>query len=160
LDALSNDQLQELLGQEDKFKALLEEVVKDTPCPAQVTEMRSRNVQMAKGNKDIMQQCREVANQITIVRSTDYAPAKAQFDNKLSRQTKVVDQLDPTQMLQGLTELTKAADDESDRLIEQYKSGGISLEEFLSDHRKARTLYHTREQKRSIMEKTIGSYLS
>lgn len=46
-----------------------------------------------------MEQCRELSNQINIIRVSDYQPTKQQYDALHVRQAAVLDKLSPTVLL-------------------------------------------------------------
>ena len=53
---------------------------------------------------------------------------------------------------------TKAADEESEVLLDKLTRGEMSVESFLSTYTPLRKVYHVREQKRADMAPKLASY--
>lgn len=83
-----------------------------------------------------------------MLRSSEYAVAKEAFDERAARQEAVLEKLKPSILIASLAAAAETADAESNVLYEKFSDSEISLDAFVQQHGKMRTLYHTRELKR------------
>ena len=87
-------------------------------------------------------------------RSSEYAVAKESFDELAARQDRVLAKLQPSVLIASLATAAATADQESNVLYDQFAAKERTLDDFVMQHVKLRTLYHTRELKRQAAEQT------
>lgn len=88
-------------------------------------------------------------------RSSEYAAAKESFDQKYRRQQAVLRPLQPSVLIESLSRAAAKADEDSDALSEKFFSGDCTMESFVAQYVKARTLYHQRELKCQAAQQTL-----
>lgn len=63
--------------------------------------------------------------------------------------------LQPSVLIESLSKAAAQADQDSDALYEKFSSGECSLDAFLAQYVKGRTLYHQRELKCQAAQQTL-----
>jgi len=154
LDEMSEEKLRELLVSEEAFDELLGQVTqrivgRDNES---LKRLRDQNLEIAKRTVELMEQCKELENQMNIIRACDYVPTKADFDDRAARQSAVLAHISEATLMGHLAAAAESADTHSELLLERFLAGQSSVESFLDEYPKARALYHTREAKRADME--------
>ncbi len=90
-----------------------------------------------------------------VCRSSEFAAAKESFDQKFKRQQAVLRPLQPSVLIDSLSKAAAKADEDSDALCEKFSAGGCTVDSFLAQYVKARTLYHQRELKCQAAQQTL-----
>ena len=63
--------------------------------------------------------------------------------------------LQPSVLIDSLSKAAVKADEDSDALYEKFSAGGCTVDSFLAQYVKARTLYHQRELKCQAAQQTL-----
>lgn len=155
LRAMSDAQLLTTLCEEGAYKALLENVAASAHVTQVVDELRAGNRELAASNMGVEEALADIRNQMAIIRSTEWAPAKAAFDGLAARQAAVLAQLAPGVLIERLGAAAAAADEESALLAQQLEAGEIGLEAFAEQYVRARALFHQRDLKHQAAQATI-----
>lgn len=101
----------------------------------------------------------DIRNQMAIIRSSEYAPARAGFEERSARQAAVLSQLAPEALMGRLAEAAAAADERSAMLASQLEAGELSVERFVEEYVRTRALYHQRDLKHQAASQTIPPQL-
>ena len=88
-------------------------------------------------------------------RSSEFASAKERFDAAHQRQQKVLAQLRPEVLIGRLNTAAQEADQQSDILYDEFLGGSKSVDAFVPEYSKQRTLFHIRELKCSAARSTL-----
>ncbi|KAK3241085.1 hypothetical protein CYMTET_49115 [Cymbomonas tetramitiformis] len=160
LDHLSNEDLARILTDDQAFLDLVSHIQLTTLARTNsleaTEELRAQNVQLANKNLDLVQQFKQTGNVINVIRATDYNQVKKDYDNKVQRQQKVLEHLDPRILLRQLTDSAKKLDEQSEDILEQFENGQLEIEQYVEQYLAIRHKYHTQEYMRADIEPKIA----
>lgn len=162
LQKMSNGAIAEALTDQPTYGQLLQQALSgggsggDGVQPNEVIrELRCSVEDAARRNISREAEMAELRNQIAIIRSSEYAPAKSAYDEKIEQQQKVLDLLSPKVLVQKLQAAAAAAEEESEDLYKRFSEGGLNLEAFVEEYTAVRALYHQRDLKAQAAVHTI-----
>lgn len=93
---------------------------------------------------------------MAIIRSGEYAPAKAAFDAKWGRQAEALARLSPEVLMRRLGEAAKAAEEEGEGLLQQLGAGEVGVEAFVERYTRVQATFHQRDLKLQAAQQTLG----
>ncbi|KAL4536714.1 hypothetical protein Ndes2437B_g06116 [Nannochloris sp. 'desiccata'] len=114
---------------------------------SEVDALRRSNADLARANLSKESEIEEVRRQIAIVRSTEYEPAKAAFDEKFNRQEAAREQIAPEKLIHRLRVAAEEADTAAASLERDFRSGALPLDTFIEEYTALRIKYHSRDMK-------------
>jgi len=155
LEALSTSQLEELLKDEEAFRKFAIHSISNTPAARALAEVRAQNVALARDNLAMQGTIEEARNHVAIVKSSEYAGAKAAFEELVARQAAVLAAAAPNVLLGALVADTDKLDDASSALQDQYQSGAMSLDAFVDAYTASRVAFHILDLKRQTSEQSM-----
>lgn len=88
-------------------------------------------------------------------RSSNYAAAKAEFDEKYGKQQAVLAKLRADKLLDMLGVKTNEAEQSSDELQDKFLAGDLPLDSFVDTYLKQRVVYHQRDLKRQAASQQL-----
>ncbi|KAI7840271.1 hypothetical protein COHA_006053 [Chlorella ohadii] len=120
-----------------------------------VDKLKGETRELAAANLSKSEEQAEIRNQMAIIRSGEYAPAKAAFDDKWARQQAVLAKLSPDVLVHRLQDAAQEAAEEGERLQQQLAAGEISVEAFVERFVKAQATYHQRDLRLQAAQQTL-----
>lgn len=155
LASFSNEELAALLVNDTKYRELVGKIMAKSSVAQIRASVRKGIVDMASSNLEKEQLISEVKNHIAIVRSSEYAAAKEQFDSRLQRQSAALAKLKPEVLISKLAKASREADDEAEALYEDFVRGDLTVESFVGAYSKKKAVAHSRDLKSSAAMQTI-----
>lgn len=152
---LTNEELAALLMNDTKYKTLVSSIMAGSSVAQVRASVRTGIVDMANHNLEKEQLISEVKNHIAIVRSSEYAAAKEQFDSRLQRQSAALAKLKPEVLIAKLAKASREADDQAEALYDEFMTGNTTVEVFVSAYSKAKAVAHARDLKSSAAMQTL-----
>jgi len=148
LAALATSELAKLLTDPAAFTTLLAGAAQDSEAAALAQQLRSATRSAAEANLALAQEAAELRQQCAIVRSSDFAPAKARYDAAVLRQQTLRERCSASTLLAQLA--AGCAEDEasSDDLERRLVAGELQADAWLKAYKPLRTRMHVRELKR------------
>ncbi|BDA45046.1 probable vacuolar protein sorting-associated protein 37A at C-terminar half [Coccomyxa sp. Obi] len=155
LATISMDELTELLCDEAKYTAFVQKQAAKTHIAQVKAQLRSGNLELARQNLEKESTLAELRNQIAIIRSSEYAAVKESFDEQYKRQQAVIQPLQPAALIAALERAASNADKDSDQVYDDFLKGQKSVDVFVQEYVKARSLFHQRELKKQAAQQTL-----
>ncbi|EIE21111.1 hypothetical protein COCSUDRAFT_67088 [Coccomyxa subellipsoidea C-169] len=155
LAAMSMDDLTELLCDEAKYTTFVQKQTAKTHIAQVKAQLRRGNAELARANLAKEGLLGELRNQIAIIRSSEYAAVKESFDEKYKRQQAVIQPLQPSALIATLDRAASQADKDSDQVYESFLKGDVTVDVFVPQYVKARSLFHQRELKKQAAQQTL-----
>ncbi|DBA73104.1 TPA: hypothetical protein ACH3X2_010043 [Trebouxia sp. C0005] len=155
LASLSNEELAALLLDDAKYRSLVSRILSRSSATQVQDSVRKSIIDMANSNLEKEQLISEVKNHIAIVRSSEYAAAKEQFDSRLQRQSAALTKLKPDVLIAKLAKASREADDQAEALYDEYIAGSTTIEHFIASYCKQKTVAHARNLKSTAALQTL-----
>lgn len=149
LEALPASALRNLLTDDSAFATLLADVAAASEAAALAEQLRASVVDAAQRNLRLAAEAADLRSQCAIVRATDFAPAKAAYDEAAARQAALMARCAPAALLAALGAAAAEDDVASEALEVQLLAGEIAPDAFLKQFRPLRRRYHMRQLKRA-----------
>ncbi len=149
LAALPNAELLACLTDTDAFHAVLSRAAAESEAAAVAAQLRESNAAAASANLALAAEAADIRTAIAIVRSTDFASAKARYDAAAARQAALRERTSVAALVKQLAEGAAADERASDQAEQQLLSGDLAPEAFVKTYKALRLRYHTRELKRA-----------
>ncbi|GMH32575.1 hypothetical protein BSKO_00409 [Bryopsis sp. KO-2023] len=147
LEGYSNEDLGTCIVDTGAYKQLFERVVQTLQPEKMNEEVRKRNEAAAKANLSREGEINELINQIAIIKSSEYAYARKDFEEKVAKHMSIAGKISIPALINSLQESGKEVDDESEKLDDKFRNGEVELEDFARDYCKMRMEFYTRELK-------------
>ncbi|KAL3159778.1 hypothetical protein ABBQ38_010185 [Trebouxia sp. C0009 RCD-2024] len=155
LAGLSNEALAGLLVDETKYNSLVDSIMARSSVAQVRVSVLKGITDMAKQNLEQEQLISEVKNHIAIVRSSEHAPTKEQFDSRLQRQSAALAKLKPEVLIAKLAKAGREADDQAEALYDNFVAGDVTVENFVTTYSKKKIRAHSRNLKSSAATQTL-----
>lgn len=94
---------------------------------------------------------------MAIIRSSEYAPARAAFDGKWARQQRVLSKLSPEVLAKRLADAARSAEEEGEMLAQQLAAKEVGVEAFVERYTRAQATFHQRDLRLQAAQQTIPS---
>lgn len=145
LHTFSAEKLQRLLIDEEAYRELTRQIATGSQQDNCQRQLKAGNVELAEANLSRESELADLRNQIAMIRSSDWIPAKVAFDAKVARQQAVVDQLGPPALISRLSGEAAELEKQSEALYEEYEQKQVPLDELISRHLALRKQYHMKD---------------
>mmetsp|Transcript_17776 Transcript_17776/g.53527 ORF Transcript_17776/g.53527 Transcript_17776/m.53527 type:complete len:343 (+) Transcript_17776:205-1233(+) len=155
LRSMSAKQLHRILVYDQAYRELVAKIAASPARSGVQRQLRLGNADLAAANLAHESEIAELRNQIAIIRSTEYGPAKAAYDAKVARQQAVLDKFSPARLVEKLGESAADVDAESEALYDTFAAGESTLEAFIQKHMALRRKYHMQETTRQAAAATL-----
>lgn len=152
---MGEEQLARTLADERAYNQLVGQLAASLNLWQVVDKLKGETRELAAANLAKSEEQGEIRNQMAIIRSGEYAPAKAQFDDKWARQQVVLSKLNPEVLIRRLQDAAQEAAEEGERLQQQLAAGEISVEAFVERFVKAQATYHQRDLRLQAAQQTL-----
>ncbi|XP_031502747.1 vacuolar protein-sorting-associated protein 37 homolog 1 [Nymphaea colorata] len=140
----SIDELRKILSDKEAYNAVLNSIEQVKIQNNLRDELRKETIQLARENLEKEPRILELRNQCQIIRTTELAAAQEKL-NDLEKEKEETRRLyAPDTLIRKLQDAMASADEGSEKLHEQFLSGDIDLQTFLSKYKKQRLIYHRR----------------
>jgi ESCRT-I complex subunit VPS37 len=149
LEALPASALRNLILDDAAFAALLAEAAAASEAAALAEQLRASVVDAAQRNLRLAAEAADLRSQCAIVRATDFAPAKAAYDEAAARQAALLQRCAPAALLAALGAAAAEDDAAAEALEAQLLAGEVAPDAFLKQFRPLRRRYHMRQLKRA-----------
>lgn len=149
LDALPTSALRALLTDDPPFAALIADAAAASEAAALAEQLRASVVDAAQRNLRLAAEAGDLRAQCAIVRATDFADAKAEYDAAAARQAALLARCAPAALLAALGAAAAADDAEAEALEAQLLAGDVAPDAFLKAFRPLKRRFHLRQLKRA-----------
>ena len=116
---------------------------------AVVASLRASNVEAAQLNCSLAQEAADIRSQSAIVRSTDFAPAKARYDAAAQAQADLIARCSVPVLAKQLADAAAQDEVDSEACEAAFVGGQLPVEQFVRQHKALRVRYHTRMLKKA-----------
>eukprot|EP01023_Acetabularia_acetabulum_P038637 TRINITY_DN3700_c0_g2_i1.p1 TRINITY_DN3700_c0_g2~~TRINITY_DN3700_c0_g2_i1.p1 ORF type:complete len:326 (-),score=53.08 TRINITY_DN3700_c0_g2_i1:229-1107(-) len=155
LAALSTEELTKLLTDPQAYKLFAEKVITELQIDKSLTDMKQAVVQQATDNLEKEEEMKGLKNAIAVVRSSEYLPAKEQFDGRAARQRAIMSTFDPEILKTRLASAAQRLEEESEALLQRFLEKEIPLDAFLEEYQERRREFHMKDIKFKTALQTI-----
>ncbi|KAL4458438.1 hypothetical protein ABPG75_013303 [Micractinium tetrahymenae] len=153
--AMSNEELSRALSEPGAYQRLVQAAAQRLDLWQGVERLKGETRELAAANLARSEEQAGIRNQMAVVRASDYAPAKAAFDDKWARQQAVLAKLSPEVLMRRLQEATREAEEQGEQLLAQLGAGEVGLEAFVERYTRAQATYHQRDLKLQAAQQTL-----
>lgn len=157
VQSLSNEELVAVLTDDDKYRQLASAIAGQSRTNKVLEQLREGNRQLAQDNLAQESVLAELRNQIAIIRSSEYAVVRENFDGKHARQKAVLGKLQPQALIEALASQAAQTEAEADALQDAFKKGEVSSEAFVERYTQLRKVFHQRDLKCQAAGQTLVS---
>ncbi|KAG1663697.1 hypothetical protein FOA52_013265 [Chlamydomonas sp. UWO 241] len=157
LESLPTSELERLLGDDDAFWRFAVTWVQALQVATTTEEIHRQNVALAQDNLLMQGSIDEARNHVAIVRSSEYASAKATFDELYARQEAVLKKLNPILLIQKLHDEADRLDAAFETSYDAFLAGSLPLEKFTAEHVQGRIEFHKMDLMRQAGQYTLNA---
>eukprot|EP01024_Parvocaulis_polyphysoides_P032789 TRINITY_DN292_c1_g1_i1.p2 TRINITY_DN292_c1_g1~~TRINITY_DN292_c1_g1_i1.p2 ORF type:complete len:313 (-),score=37.52 TRINITY_DN292_c1_g1_i1:268-1140(-) len=155
LATLSTEELTKLLTDPAAYKQFAESVISELQIDKSLKDMKQAVLLQATQNLEKEDELKGLKNAIAVVRSSEYLPAKEQFDGRAARQRAIMSTFDPEILKTRLASAAQRLDEESEMLLQRFLEKEIPLDAFLEEYQERRREFHMKDIKFKTALQTI-----
>ncbi|KAH9311070.1 hypothetical protein KI387_026105, partial [Taxus chinensis] len=157
LQEKSVDELNQLLTDSKAYNVFLHSLEPVRHLDSLRGELIKGHGDLARNNLAKDSQIAELRNQCTIIRTTEVAAARENFEEIQKREKEITAIYSSSQLLDRLQEAAAKVDNESEILHQKLLSGDIDLTEFIHKYKRQKVLYHRRMQIHLAAKLSLGT---
>lgn len=140
----------ELLNEEEKVLELIQNMPEVQQVVTEREKQSCKCTELAKENLNKKPVIEDLKHQVSEMMQ-EFETLRAQFETRQERQCSLMDQFHPGVIQNNLKVAILEAEEESDKIVEDFLDKKLDVEEFTSKFLEKRALYHTRRAKEEKM---------